>query len=168
MMRTIVCGAAAVLLLSVSNPAAAQSAKSLVGSWASVSSITTDGAGSKSDTFGANPRGMLVFTADGRYSLIITSASLPKLAANARTKGTAAENQSVVAGSIAHFGRYTVDEKEKLLTFHVQSATFANWNGQAQKRPFSVKGDQLVYRVATPSTGVGTSELVWKRLKPEL
>ena len=61
MMRTIVCGAAAVLLLSVSNPAAAQSAKSLVGSWASVSSITTDGAGSKSDTFGANPRGMLVF-----------------------------------------------------------------------------------------------------------
>ena len=168
MMRTLVCAAAAVLLLSVSNPAAAQSAKSLVGSWAPVSSTNIDGAGKKTDTFGANPRGMLVFTADGRYSLIITSASLPKFAANARTKGTAAENQSVVVGSIAHFGKYTVDEKEKAFTFHVQSATFANWNGQAQKRPFSVKGDQLVYKVPTPSTGVGTSELVWKRLKPEL
>ena len=168
MMRTIVCAAAAVLLLSVSNPAASQSAKSLVGSWATVSSTNIDGAGKKTDTFGANPRGMLVFTADGRYSLIITSASLPKFASNARTKGTAAENQSVVAGSIAHFGKYTVDEKEKTFTYHVQSATFANWNGQAQKRPFTVKGDQLVYKVAAPSTGVGTSELVWKRLKPEL
>jgi len=168
MMRTTVCAAAAVLLLSVSNPAAAQSAKSLVGSWATVSSTGIDAGGNKSDTFGANPRGMLVFTADGRYSLIITSASLPKFASNARTKGTAAENQSIVAGSIAHFGKYTVDEKEKTLTYHVQSATFANWNGQAQKRPFTVKGDQLVYKVAAPSTGVGTSELVWKRLKPEL
>src|SRR5712692_6446947 len=109
MMRTIICAAAAVLLLSVSNPAAAQSAKSLVGSWATVSSTNIDGAGKKTDTFGANPRGMLVFMADGRYSLIITSASLPKFAANARTKGTAAENQSVVVGSIAHFGKYTVD-----------------------------------------------------------
>jgi len=168
MMRTIVCAAAAVLLLSASNPAAAQSAKSLVGSWAPVSSTSTDAAGKKTDTFGASPRGMLVFTADGRYSLIITSASLPKFASNARTKGTAAENQSIVAGSIAHFGKYTVDEKEKTLTYHVQSATFANWNGQAQKRPFTMKGDQLVYKVAAPSTGVGTSELVWKRLKPEL
>ena len=168
MMRTIVCAAAAVLLLSASNPAAAQSAKSLVGSWATVSSTAIDGSGKKTDTFGANPRGMLVFTADGRYSLIITSASLPKFASNARTKGTAAENQSVVTGSIAHFGKYTVDEKEKTLTYHVQSATFANWNGQAQKRPFTMKGDQLVYKVAAPSTGVGTSELVWKRFKPEL
>lgn len=167
MLRTIVYVAAAVLLASVSNPAAAQSAKSLVGSWAPVSAQSVDG-GQKTEIFGPRPTGMLIFSADGRYALVIRREDVPKIAANARLKATADESLAIVRASIAHYGRYTVDEKDKSITFHVQGSTYANWDGQAQKRPFSVKGDQLMYKVPAPSTGGASGELVWKRLKPEL
>lgn len=158
---------AALLLAGFAMPAgfaAAQSGKQIQGTWAPVSVVSTDASGKKSDTFGPNAKGQLVFLPNGRYSLTLTSASLPKFASNNRAQGTADENKAVVAGSIAHFGKYTVDEKGKTFTFHIDNATFANWNGTAQKRPFSVKGDELKYSVGAGSAG-GTAELVWKRVK---
>ena len=41
---------------------------------------------------------------------------------------------------------------------------FPNWEGQEQKRPFTIKADELTYKVPVASTG-GTSELVWRRAK---
>ena len=69
-------------LLSVSltlstGDAAAQSAKSLVGSWTLVSTDTVDASGKKTPIFGANPRGTLIFTPDGHYSLFIARTTLP-------------------------------------------------------------------------------------------
>jgi hypothetical protein len=163
--NTLAAISASLLFLSLAGSvrdAAAQGAKSLAGSWAPVSSVSTDASGKKSDTFGPNPRGMLVFTSDGRYTLTIMRASLPKFAAKARTKGTAEENQAVVLGSIAHFGKYKVEDKA--IVFSVESSTFPNWDGAPQKRPFTVSGDQLRYTVPAASTG-GTADLVWKRIK---
>jgi hypothetical protein len=148
--------------------ALAQSAKSLAGTYSGVSFSVTDGAGKTTQIFGENPRAMLVLTPDGRYSAIVMRASLPKFAANSRVKGTPEENKAVVEGSIAHFGRYTIDEKDKSITFHVESSTFANWDGAPQKRPLTVKGDQLSYKVPTASTGTGSAEVIWKRIKPAL
>ena len=143
----------------------AQSAKSLVGSWTIVSSDTTDAAGKKVALFGPNPRGSLIFTADGHYSLLIARATLPKFAANARDKGTADENKAVVTGSISHFGKYAVDEKGKTFTFNVDSSTYPNWDGTAQKRPFTVSGNELKYTNPVASGGGGSVDLVWKRSK---
>jgi len=145
-----------------------QSAESLAGAYAGVAFKQTDASGKTSDVFGTNPRAMMVLTADGRYSIIVMRDKLPKFASNSRIKGTAEENSAVVAGSIAHFGRYTVDQKENAIIFQVESSTFPNWDGQPQKRPFSVKGDELTYRVPVASTGAGTAEITWKRLKPAL
>jgi Lipocalin-like domain len=41
---------------------------------------------------------------------------------------------------------------------------FANWEGTEQKRLYTVKGDELTYKVPTASGG-GTAQLVWKRAK---
>ncbi len=163
--NTLAAISASLLLLSLAMPAgdaAAQEAKSLVGSWAAVSAIVTDASGKKTDTFGPNPRGILVFTSDGRYTVTIMRASLPKFASNNRNKGSAEENQAVVAGSIAHFGKYKVEDKA--IVFDVESSTYANWDGAPQKRPFTVSGDRLKYAVPVASVG-GTAELVWKRVK---
>ena len=145
-----------------------QSAKSVAGAYAGVSFKNTDSAGKTSDVFGPNPRAMMVLTPDGRYSIIVMRGDLPKLASKSRLKGTPEENGAVVAGSIAHFGRYTVDEKDKTITFQVEASTFANWDGQPQKRSLSVKGDELKYTVSAPSTGTGSAEVTWKRMKPAL
>ena len=88
--------------------AAAQDAKSLVGTWTIVASDTIDAAGKRTPTFGPTPRGSLIFTANGRYSLTLARTTLPKFASNNRNTGTPEENQAIVAGSLSHFGKYTL------------------------------------------------------------
>lgn len=152
-------------VLAVSTTALGQSTKGIAGTYAGVSFMTTDASGKTTPIFGDNPRAMMMLTPDGRYSIIVMRASLPKFSGGNRAKGSAEENQAVTAGSIAHFGRYSVDEAGKTITFHVESSTFPNWDGQAQKRPFTVSGDQLTYKVPAASVG-GTGEVVWKRIGP--
>lgn len=141
--------------------AAAQAAKSLVGTWTIVSSDTID-SGKRTPTYGPNLRGSLIFEANGRYSLTLARATLPKFASNNRLKGTAEENKAVVEGSLSHFGKYTADAKS--FTFNVETSTYPNWDGTTQNRPYTVSGGLLKY--TTPvGTGGGVVELVWKRVK---
>ena len=155
----------AVAGLGIAGDASAQGTKSVAGTYAPVSVLTIDAAGKKSDVFGPRPRGQLTLSADGRYSLILMRASLPKFASKSRLKGTADENKDIVAGSIAHFGRYTIDDKAGTVTFHVESSTYPNWDGEPQTRPFTAKGDTFVYKVATVSGATGSGEVTWKRVK---
>lgn len=144
--------------------AAAQGAGSLVGTWTIVSNETIDAVGKTSPTFGPNSRGSLIFTSNGRYIVTFARASLPKFSAGNRVNGTADENKAVVTGSISHFGTYTVDEKDKSFTLHVETSTYPNWDGTSQKRPFTVSGDELRFTSAAASGG-GSVELVWKRIE---
>jgi hypothetical protein len=165
--RTLFALAIAAPFLASAPHSLAQSAKSLAGAYSGVSFVTTDAAGKSTPTFGENPRAMLVLTPEGRYSIIVMRASLPKFASNSRVKGTPEETKAVVDGSIAHFGRYTIDEKDKSITFHVESSTFPNWDGVPQKRPFTVKGDEFSYKVPSASAG-GSAVATWKRIKSGL
>lgn len=166
--RKVVAFALAAPFLASAPQLYAQSMKSLAGTYSGVSFSTTDAAGKSTEIFGSDPRAMMVLTPDGRYSIIVLRASLPKFASNSRVKGTPDEYKSVVDGSIAHFGRYSVDEKNKTITFHVEASSFANWDGVPQKRPFTVKGDEFSYKVPTASTGSGSAQAVWKRMRPVL
>ena len=134
------------------------------GSWTLVS-IYNEQEGKKTEVFGPNPKGSLILTPDGRFSAILMNASLPKFASNIRTKGTARENQAVVQGSIAYFGSYKVaDEKGHTVNLRIEGSTFPNWDGQDQKRVWTVKGDELSVTNPTASVG-GVAYIVWKRAK---
>ena len=135
--------------------AAAQDATNLAGTYAAVSNAP----------FGAAPRGQLILGEDGHYSLIVARATLPKVAAGDRGKGTAEENMAIIGGSIGHFGKYTVDAKDKTITFNVEASTFPNWDGTSFKRVFKISGDQLTYTNNAPSGGGGAIDVVWKRVK---
>jgi hypothetical protein len=116
------------------------------------------------DTYGANPRGMLILTRDGRYSLHLVRKDLQKFASGSRVKGTPEENAAVVNGSISHFGTYTVGDGGKMLSFKIEGSSYPNWTGTTQQRPFTLKGDLLTYQVPAASRG-GSGEVVWKRIK---
>jgi hypothetical protein len=151
------------LAIRVPNAALAQAAKDFVGTWTIVSAVTVrDGA--TSDIFGPNPKGILVFDGNGRYALTLIGADLPKFAANNRAGGTADENKAVVAGSLAHFGTYAVDEANKSFTFHIEFATFPNWTNTDQKRAFTITGDELKYTDPNASAG-GRATVIWRRAK---
>jgi lipocalin-like protein len=97
----------------------AQTAKDLVGAWIAISNVAEQG-GVKSEPYGTNPQGMLIFEADGRYGLILSRKDVPKFASNSRTNGTPDENKAVVQGTISHFGRYTVSPRQE---YHIPHRT---------------------------------------------
>ena len=136
------------------------------GSWILVD-LYNEADGKKSEPFGSNPRGSMLLTPDGRFSMILMQASLPKFAANVRTKGTVEENQAVVQGSVAAFGTYAITgDKEQTLNLHIEGSTYPNWDGQDQKRPMTVSGDDLKVINPTPSIGgSGKNYQIWKRAK---
>ena len=140
-------------------------AQQVQGSWILVSNYSEQN-GMKMDMFGPNPRGSLLLTPDGRFSLILMRASLPKFASNNRMKGTVEENQAIVQGSNVYFGTYTVlSGKEQTANLHIEGSTFPNWDGQDQKRLMTVEGDELKLVNPTPSIGGGTNYVIWKRAK---
>jgi hypothetical protein len=135
----------------------------VVGTWTYVSVDTVRPDGSRVPMYGPNPTGLAVFDGNGRYILMTARPGQPKFASNNRMEGTPEEYKAVVQGSIAHFGRYTVNEADKTITFHVETSTFPNWNGAEQKRPFTLTGDELKWTTAASSGG--SAEVVLKRAK---
>ena len=135
----------------------------VVGTWSYVSVDTVRPDGSREQMYGPNPKGLGVFDSNGRYIFLNGRSGLPKFASNNRMEGTPEENKAVVQGMNAHFGRYTVNETDKTLTFHIETSTFPNWNGIEQKRPFTLTGDELKW--TTAASGGGTAEVVLKRVK---
>ena len=108
------------LAISVAVPTFAQQANDLVGTWTLVS-ITLEKDGKKTDFYGPNPQGQLIYDATGHFSVIITRSDLPKFASNNRVAGTPEENKAIVQGSLASFGTYSVNETGKTYTQHVRA-----------------------------------------------
>ncbi len=154
--------AAAWMVLSV-GAVSAQTTKDLVGTWTVVSAFTEQG-GTKTETYGPNPKGILIVADNGRYAIAAMRVGLPKLASNNRETGTTEENKAIVAGSIAHFGTLSVNAAEKAIILKVDAATFPNWDGTEQMWPFTLVGDELKFTVPAASGG-GTAVTVWKRAK---
>jgi len=120
--------------------------------------------GNKVETFGPNPKGIIIFTANGRYALVLTRPDLPKIASKDRLKATPEEYQAVVQGSLAHFGTYSVNKAEGTYTLHVESSTYPNDTGTDQIRIVtSLSRDEL--KVTNPSPTTPTKAyVVYKRL----
>jgi len=136
----------------------------IAGAWTYVSVDTVRPDGSRVPMYGPNPQGLVMFDGNGHYALVNARAGLPKFASNNRMEGTADEYKTIVQRSIAHFGRYTINEADKTITFQIQTSTFPNWNGAEQKRPFALAGDEL--RWTTPAaSGGGSGEVVLRRAK---
>jgi hypothetical protein len=162
-LRTI---AAAVLALALSPvAAAAQPAASLkdaiVGSWNFVVAEVTAPDGKKSFPFGETPKGILIFTADGRFAQIHVAGDLPKIASNNRLTGTPEEYAEIMRRSLSVFGAYTVDEASQTVTYNIVSSSFPNWEGTAQIRSIDkLTADEFVNSNRSVAGGRGSASNV--------
>lgn len=152
--------------------AIAQPAKTLreqlLGAWtlAAVTGERSDG--SKFEPFGANPKGIIIFTTDGHFSLFQSSGEIPKIAANDRAKATADEAISVVRESIAYYGTYSVNENEKTLAVTLGASTFANLVGGPQQKRIVTALTPEELKFTNPRTPAGVTLLTsWKRAKAQ-
>ena len=135
----------------------------LVGTWIYVSGTTTRADGTKTEN--PNLKAIVIYTSDGHFAFVSVRTDLPKLANPDRTQATAEEAKAVVAGSLAYFGTYSINEAEKVVIPNVEASTYANLLGTDQKRIItSLTADELKF--TNPRTAAGTTlEFVWKRAK---
>ena len=151
-------------LMAQSPKAPAVTASSLVGIWTLTAADNLQPDGSRVHAYGANPQGILVFGADGRYTVQIFREDRMKFAAGDKLHGTPDEYKDASLGMSCHFGHYTVDPEKGTITFQIERASFPNWDGATQTRPFTLNGDDLEWRVpATPDGKIPIS--AWHRTR---
>jgi hypothetical protein len=145
------------------SPSAA-TASSLVGTWTLTAADNLQPDGSRVHAYGPSPQGILVFGADGRYTLQIFRADRMKFASGDKFHGTPEDYKDASLGMSCHFGRYTVDTAKGTITFQIERASFPNWDGAIQTRPFTLAGDELEWHVpATPDGKIPIS--AWRRVR---
>lgn len=171
MLRRTSLGLPAALLLGFSapqiRPAVAQPAPiadGIVGTWIQVSVASQQADGTRGEPFGPNPKGVVMFSNDGHFSLFQARAELPRLAANDRTRATPEEAMAVVRDSIAYFGTYAVDEASRSISLSLMGSSYANLlGGPAQRRIItSLTATELHFTNPRTPSGM-TLQTVWQR-----
>src|SRR6266705_65397 len=101
---------------------------SIAGTWTLTGADKILPDGTRVSDFGANPHGLVIFTADGHYAVEIYRADRLKFSSSDKLKGTPEEYKEASLGMSVHFGRYTVDSIKGTISFHIDRASFPNWD----------------------------------------
>ena len=136
----------------------------IVGAWTLVSVTSEMDDGNKGEPFGPSPKGVIIFSNDGYFSLFQSRAELPKIAANDRAKATPEEAQGIVASSIAYYGTYSIDENSRVMSVNLAASTYPNVAAiPNQKRTITLlTSDELKFDNPRTPNGM-TLRTAWKR-----
>jgi hypothetical protein len=155
--------AATALLLCAASSLAAEAPNKVAGTW-NLIAATVESDGVKSYPYGPEPRGRLVFTPDLYFVEFLHDPRIPRFQSNQRGGGTDAENRAVMAGSLALYGRYTVDEQGNFSGNRVEGSSFPNWTGDVRttrELRMEVQGERMIESFQRP--GGAKVRLVFER-----
>jgi len=140
----------------------------LVGTWDLVSNDITPRNGTKQPFYGAgaNPKGMLILDAGGRYASVLGRPDRPKFKAANRLQldATLDELKTAILGFGANMGTWSVNEADKTLTRRFEIALIPNNEGTERKDSISLAGDVLTL-VRTQADSGARTEAVYRRGK---
>lgn len=153
--------------LALSGPAFAQqkaAKEQIVGTWTLVAVTSETDDGKNGEPFGPSPKGVIIFSNDGHFSLFQSRAEIPKIAANDRAKATPEEAQGIVASSLAYYGTYSIDENTKVMLVNLAASTYANVAAiPNQKRTITLlTSNELKFDNPRTPNGL-TLRTTWKR-----
>jgi Lipocalin-like domain len=133
----------------------------LIGTWTIVSYETTGADGTKQQL--ANPKGILMFDAGGRYANVIGRGDRPKFktASQPTTEELAAATDDFFA---ANAGTWSVSEADKTLTQRFDAALRPNAEGTDIKSSVSLVGDELKLTTVFPVFAVRV-DTVYRRAR---
>jgi hypothetical protein len=134
----------------------------LVGTWMLVSNETGPLNGTKRQI--ANPKGILMLDAGGRYALFTVRGDRPKYksAGAPTTEEIATTVRDYVAGN---FGTWSVNEADKTLTRRYDAALNPNNEGTEAKAAVSVSGDEVRLTTVTPGGSGTRTDSVYRRAR---
>src|SRR4051812_5360898 len=114
----------------------------LVGAWTLLSASATDDLGRRNDApFGENAAGRLIYTADGRISVMVSHGGRQLLSNEDLSIATPAERAEAFRTFNAYAGSYTLTGDR--ITHHVEIASLPNWVGRELVRMVRCRNDRL-------------------------
>ena len=154
----------AMLSLASEAPAADPIPANLVGTWRLVSNTLEEiPSGTRSDLFGPNPIGYIMYGADGRMMILQVRSDRVK------PKGpvpTPPEAEALFKSFLGYSGTYSISGTT--ITHHVDISWNEAWTGTDQVRTFSFQGNRVTLATeasADPIHGiVGVRRLVWEKV----
>lgn len=146
----------------------------LIGSWRLVSrqSRRANGELESDPGLSALPMGILIYDESGHVAAQLSRRDRTvamigeECQAAATTKGTPDTAQTIL-GYDAYFGTYRINEKEGIVTHHLEAALFPGDIGKDIDRHFTISDDRLTITFNTTTRdGVKVTRiLVWERMK---
>ena len=152
------------LALALTGPAMAADVSPLGGHWRLVSAAAYLPGKPAQDSFGPHPSGSLIYTPEGRVSVVISYDGRPRLSGG-RSSAPVEERAQAFATSFAYAGTYEL--KGDTVIHHVEVSSYANWVGTDLVRTFVLDHDRLMLRIAPRLVGgqMQSDELVWQRTR---
>ena len=137
----------------------------VAGTWNLISAYM-DNHGTRLDILGSHPGGMLIFTENLHFMVIINNPDIPKFVSADRSKGTPEEYKAAVANSLGVYGTYAIDENGDFLKEHVLGSTFQNMNSTSRGRneiTEKVDGNRMMENLKI-ADGISVN-IVWQRVQ---
>jgi Lipocalin-like domain len=132
---------ALVLLLSLNVCACLAKEKSLIGAWRLKSFVRVVADGQRYNQLGEHPDGYLIYSSDGRMSVLMVDGDRP---APQHTPPTVAERAALHETMLAYAGTYRVDGDR--IVHHIELAWDQTRLDSDQVRFFSFEDDRLLLR----------------------
>jgi hypothetical protein len=112
---------------------------------------------------GPDLHGMLLYTPEGNMSVFISRVGRPAFTGGLQFGASPDEKAQAYQTVLSYAGRYVVRGDQ--VEHHIEVSLFPNWEGQVQRRQFSLSGDTLSI-VASLEPGTPEARkavLEWKR-----
>lgn len=132
----------------------------IIGAWNLVDTFRENPDGTKTPHQGANPKGIIMYTADGHMSAITRASNRPF---PATADATDADKASMFDSYLSYAGRWSLDGDT--VTHHVDHALNENFVGMDRKRVIDHQGDRMVLK-GLGGDGTSTATIIWERPKP--
>ena len=113
---------------------------------------------------GPDPVGYILYSAERWMTCVLTAAGRANFSGGDILSGTDEERIAAFATSSGYAGRWHIEDG--LVVHELEAATFPNWVGTVQRRPYELDGEQLrLYPPRMLMDGkMRRSEVIWTRL----
>ena len=136
-----------------------------LGVWKLVSYTRKSADGKVDYPYSEKPVGRITYDAAGRMSAQLMKpgrkSTLPSGVSFALGRASDAEIREAVAGFIAYYGTFDLDEKAGEVVHHVEACLVPSWVGTDLRRKYQFSGNRLTLRATVPGI---TLDLVWERI----
>lgn len=140
----------------------------LVGTWklVSIEERRADGQRVTPLDYGPDPVGLLIYDATGHMSAHAMRRGRAQLPSDDVHLVPPEQAKAAFVGYNGYFGTYEVDQGAGVVIHHVEGSLIPNWEGNPQRRRFTLSGDKLILE-PPPFDAAGekhTRRLTWQRI----